>query len=159
MASVINLRSTGEQAALSACSTHSPFPPGGTESQPQRWRGCREWGGQSQWARLFALGCETRTSVSWPCRWAESQSPGERQEQKWDKWKAGNATKNIRALCWCGFCNLFETSNSLYIHLYITALLQLSYYWLKKKKPLLGEGGKHSQPYPTRDFTFIYISN
>lgn len=158
MFAVIDSRSTDEQTVLSACSTHSPFPPEGTESRLRRWRGCREWAGWSQWARLLAPGCETRTSVSWPCRWADSQSPGERREQNWEKWKAGNATKNIWALC---FCNLLETPNSLYVHIYVTALLQLSHYKLKKKKKsLLGKGVEPSQLYPTSEyFAFIYITD
>ena len=156
MFTVIDLRSTDEQAVLSACSTHSPFPPEGTESRPQRWRGCREWAGRSQWAHLLALGCETRTSVSWPCRWADSQSPGQRWEQKWEKWKAGNATQNIWALC---LCSLPETPNSLYVHVCVTTLLLLSHYKLKKKS-FLGKGVEPAQLYPTNEhFTFIYITD
>lgn len=30
---------------------------------------------EASWAHLFALGCEPKTNVFWPCRWVDSQSP------------------------------------------------------------------------------------
>lgn len=59
----------------SACSTHLPSPPRGTENRPRRWRGCHGWARQSPWVHPSALGYETRTSVFWPCRWAGPQNP------------------------------------------------------------------------------------